>query len=54
MHEGIYSLVTLYLELLADNEIWTFLHDDGYWIDIGTQEDLRMAREVLSSLKSPE
>lgn len=54
MHEGIYSLVTLYLELIADNKIWTFMHDYGYWIDIGTPEDLGKAQEVLRSSKPPE
>ncbi len=48
MQEGIYTFTTLYLELAKDHKIYTLLHDDGYWIDIGTPESLEQARKLLS------
>jgi len=47
MHDGIYSMVKLYLDLAADSKIWTYRHDDGYWIDIGTPESLEKARRLF-------
>lgn len=48
MHEGIYSMVALYLELAASHKIMTFKHDEGYWVDIGTPSNLEEARKFLS------
>ncbi len=48
MKEGIYTFTSLYLELAKDHKIYTLLHDDGYWIDIGTPESLEQARKLLS------
>jgi NDP-sugar pyrophosphorylase family protein len=48
MHEGIYSMVTLYLKLVSEHKIYTLTHDDGYWIDIGTPESLVQVRRLLS------
>ena len=48
MQEGIYTFTTLYLELAEKHKIYTFKHDDGYWIDIGTPESLEQARKLLS------
>jgi NDP-sugar pyrophosphorylase family protein len=48
MKEGIYTFTTLYLELAEKHNIYTFKHDDGYWIDIGTPESLEHARKLLS------
>jgi len=47
MHKGIYSMVTLYLRLAAEHNIYTLKHDDGYWIDVGTPESLDYVRKLL-------
>jgi NDP-sugar pyrophosphorylase family protein len=47
MSEGIYSMIDLYLELASDHAIYTLKHDEGYWIDVGTQESLEYARQLL-------
>ncbi|MDX9727289.1 MAG: nucleotidyltransferase family protein [Bacteroidales bacterium] len=47
MKEGKFSLTTLYLSLAADNKIYTFRHDDGYWFDIGTPENLEIVRKTI-------
>lgn len=45
MQEGIYSMTTLYLELAAENKIYTFTDDSGFWGDIGTPENLEYIRK---------
>lgn len=47
MHEGIYSMIDLYLKLAADHNIYTLKHDEGYWIDVGTPESLDYVRKLL-------
>ena len=47
MNEGVYSMVTLYLKLAADHNIYTLKHDEGYWIDVGTPESLGQVRKIL-------
>jgi NDP-sugar pyrophosphorylase family protein len=47
MHEGIYSMIDLYLKLAADHNIFTLKHDKGYWIDVGTPESLEEVRKLL-------
>jgi NDP-sugar pyrophosphorylase family protein len=47
MHEGIYSMIDLYLKLAADHHIYTLKHDEGYWIDVGTPESLEYVRKLL-------
>jgi MurNAc alpha-1-phosphate uridylyltransferase len=47
MKHGKYSLKDLYLELANEHPIYTFLNDEGYWIDIGTPENLIEARNIL-------
>lgn len=47
MHEGIYSMITLYLKLLPKHNIYTLKHDEGYWVDIGTPESLEYVRKLL-------
>ncbi len=51
MHEGIYSMITLYLKLLPQNNIHTLKHDEGYWVDVGTPESLEYVRELLKGEK---
>ncbi len=45
MQEGIYSITGLYLTLAAGGTIYTFMHRNGYWFDIGTPESLSKCRE---------
>ncbi|MGC1391758.1 MAG: nucleotidyltransferase family protein [Bacteroidales bacterium] len=49
MGEGIYSMVTLYLNLAAEHKIYTLKHNEGYWVDIGTPESLTYVRKLLSN-----
>jgi N-acetyl-alpha-D-muramate 1-phosphate uridylyltransferase len=48
MHEGIYSMIDLYLKLAKEHNIYTLKHDEGYWIDVGTPESLDYVRKLLS------
>jgi len=48
MKEGKYSMIDLYLELAADHKIYTLKHDQGYWVDVGTPENLKLVRKLLS------
>jgi MurNAc alpha-1-phosphate uridylyltransferase len=50
MEEGIYTLVDLYLDLAADHQIYTMMHDEGYWVDVGTPESLDLVRRLLAGL----
>jgi N-acetyl-alpha-D-muramate 1-phosphate uridylyltransferase len=50
MTEGIYTLIDLYLKLAAEHEIYTFKHDEGYWVDVGTPESLEYVRKLLGSV----
>ena len=47
MHEGIYSMIDLYLKLAREHNIYTLKHDEGYWIDMGTPESLEYVRKFL-------
>jgi len=47
MHEGVYSMIDLYLNLAKEHNIYTLKHDEGYWIDIGTPESLEYVRKLL-------
>jgi N-acetyl-alpha-D-muramate 1-phosphate uridylyltransferase len=47
MHQGIYSMIDLYLKLAPAHNIYTLKHDEGYWIDIGTPESLDQVRKLL-------
>jgi NDP-sugar pyrophosphorylase family protein len=49
MSEGIYSMVTLYLNLAAEHNIYTLKHDEGYWIDVGTPESLAYVRKLVKA-----
>jgi NDP-sugar pyrophosphorylase family protein len=52
MNEGIYSMITLYLKLAVEHNIYTLKHDEGYWIDVGTPESLEYVRKFIASRKS--
>jgi NDP-sugar pyrophosphorylase family protein len=47
MNEGVYSLVTLYLNLASEHNIYTLTHDYGYWIDMGTPDSLDYVRKLF-------
>ena len=49
MDEGVYTMTTLYLQLAGQHDIYTFRHDEGFWADIGTVENLENARKYFSS-----
>jgi NDP-sugar pyrophosphorylase family protein len=49
MTKGIYTLIDLYLRLAKDHNIYTLLHDEGYWVDVGTPESLEYVRHLLGS-----
>lgn len=44
MNEGIYTMTALYLQLAGYYNIETYREDGGYWITVGTPEDLENAR----------
>jgi len=48
MADGVYTLVTLYLQLAASHKIVTYKCDDGYWFDIGTPESLESVRKFMA------
>ena len=50
MKEGIYTVVSLYLELAASHKIHTFRCDEGYWFNVGTPEELEKVRTFLSKI----
>jgi NDP-sugar pyrophosphorylase family protein len=48
MNDGIYSMTTLYLRLAANHRISTFRHDEGFWADIGTSENIEVVRKYFT------
>lgn len=51
MSEGIYTVVNLYLELASSHTIYTWRHNDGFWFNVGTPEELKKVREFMRSGK---
>jgi NDP-sugar pyrophosphorylase family protein len=49
MTEGIYTMIDLYLRLAETHKIFTLKHDEGYWVDVGTPENLEHVRKLLGS-----
>jgi MurNAc alpha-1-phosphate uridylyltransferase len=47
MEKGVYSMTPLYLRLAKSYKIFTYRHDDGFWADIGTPENLEYVRKYL-------
>jgi len=47
MHEGIYTMTSLYLKLAEKHNIYTYRSDEGYWGDVGTPESLEYIRKLL-------
>ena len=48
MQNGIYTVVSLYLQLAASHIIYTYRYDDGYWFNVGTPENLENVRKFLA------
>jgi NDP-sugar pyrophosphorylase family protein len=48
MSAGTYTLIDLYLRLAAGHRIFTVKHDEGYWFDVGTPENLEYVRKLLA------
>jgi MurNAc alpha-1-phosphate uridylyltransferase len=48
MSEGVYTMTALYLHLAESHKIVTFREDGGYWVSVGTQENLEDARKFFS------
>jgi NDP-sugar pyrophosphorylase family protein len=49
MKDGIYTVVSLYLQLASSQSIHTYRCDDGYWFNVGTPENLESVRRFLSN-----
>lgn len=47
LYEGVYSMTSVYLQLMNSHRINTYRYDEGYWYDIGTPENLEMVRKFL-------
>lgn len=47
MDEGKYTMTSIILKASATGKVVSFKHDRGYWIDIGTPEQLEKARLLL-------
>jgi NDP-sugar pyrophosphorylase family protein len=47
MKEGIYTVISLYLQLASSHSIFTYRCDDGYWFNVGTPENLESVRRFL-------
>ena len=47
MEEGVYSLTPLYLQIAKSHKILTFSHNEGFWADIGTPENLEQVRKYF-------
>jgi MurNAc alpha-1-phosphate uridylyltransferase len=47
MNEGVYTMTALYLQLASSHNIFTYRDDSGYWVNVGTPENLEAARNLL-------
>lgn len=47
MEAGKYTMTSIILKATATGRIITFRYDRGYWVDIGTPEQLEIARELV-------
>jgi len=50
MKDGVYTVVSLYLELASFRKIVTYRCDDGYWFNVGTPGDLKNVKAFLNGL----
>ncbi len=44
MREGVYTMTALYLHLTDSHKVVTYREDGGYWLTVGTPEDLENVR----------
>lgn len=49
MSDGVYTMTALYLHLAESQKIFTCLENGGYWLTVGTPEDLESARQFFNS-----
>lgn len=47
MEEGSYTMTSIILKATETGRVIVFRYDNGYWVDIGTPEQLEKARELL-------
>jgi len=50
MKDGIYTIVSLYLQLASSHKIVTYRFDDGYWFNVGTPENLEDVRAFFGGI----
>jgi len=48
MSDGVYTMTALYLHLAESHKIFTYREDGGYWVTVGTRDDLENARKFFS------
>jgi NDP-sugar pyrophosphorylase family protein len=48
MSDGVYTMTALYLQLASNHEIFTLRDDSGYWVNVGTPENLEEARKLFT------
>ena len=48
MSDGVYTMTAVYLQLAGSHNINTYREDGGYWITVGTPEDLENARAFFN------
>ncbi len=47
MSDGVYTMTALYLQLASSHNIYTCLDDSGYWVNVGTPENIETARNIF-------
>lgn len=46
MSSGVYTMTALYLQLASSHKIFTYRYDSGYWLNVGTPENLEEVRKL--------
>ena len=49
--EGAFSMIDWYLDICKEHTVKAFPHDEDTWIDIGSEEELAKANEIVETLK---
>lgn len=47
---GAFSIIDVYLDLMGQQKLGGFRHDDGIWMDVGKPPELEAASGILSSI----
>jgi NDP-sugar pyrophosphorylase family protein len=50
-HRGVFSIIDVYLELMAEHKIIGFRHDEGIWLDVGKPPELEAAAAIVSQIQ---